>query len=93
MLQITINGNPVSAREGATIYEAAFEDRYARTQFDLDILSLQYLKDVQETDASGLCVVEVAGKGVVNAAETIIKPSMAIITDSVEVRNRQKQVL
>ena len=93
MLQITINGNPVTAREGATIYEAAFEDRYARTQFDLDILSLQYLKDVQEADTSGLCIVEVGGKGVVNAAETIVEPNMAIITDSVEVRNRQKQVL
>ena len=93
MLQITINGNPVTAREGATIYEAAFEDRYARTQFDLDILSLQYLKDVQEADASGLCIVEVGGRGVVNAAETKVEPNMAIITDSVEVRNRQKQVL
>lgn len=93
MLQITINGNPVTAREGATIYEAAFEDKYARTQFDLDIPSIQYLKDLQEADASGLCIVETAGKGVVNAAETLVEPNMAIITDSVEIRNRQKEAL
>ena len=93
MLQITINGNPVTVREGATIYEATFEDRYAKTQFDLDILSLQYLKGVQEKDTSGLCIVEVEGRGIVNAAETLVEPSMSIITDSSEVRNRQKEVL
>lgn len=93
MLQITINGNPVTAREGATIYEAAFEDKYARTQFDLDIPSIQYLKGLQEADASGLCIVEAAGKGVVNAAETLVEPNMSIITDSVEIRNRQKEAL
>ena len=77
-MQITINGNPVTVREGATIYEATFEDRYAKTQFDLDILSLQYLKGVQEKDTSGLCIVEVEGRGIVNAAETLVEPSMSI---------------
>ena len=52
MLQIMINGNPVPARDGATILEAAYEDKYARTQFDTEILSLQYLKGVQEKDDS-----------------------------------------
>ena len=93
MLQITINGNPVPAREGATIFEAAYEDKYARTQFDTDILALQYLKGVQEKDDSGLCLVEVAGKGVVNAADTVVEYGMAVLTDSVEVRNRQKEAL
>ena len=48
MIQITINGNPVPTRDGATIFEAAYENKYARTQFDTDIMSLHYLKGVQE---------------------------------------------
>lgn len=93
MYQITINGKPVSAREGATIIEAAAEDKYARTQFDLEILSLQYLKGVQEEDKSGLCIVEIPGKGIVNAAETKIEDGMEILTKSPEVRERQKKAL
>lgn len=93
MYQITINGKPVSAREGATIMEAAAEDKYARTQFDLEILSLQYLKGVQEKDDSGLCIVEIPGKGIVNAAETVITDGMEILTKSLEVRERQKKAL
>jgi len=93
MFQITINGNPVTTHDGATIYEAAFEDQYARTQFDTDILSLQYLKGVQEKENSGLCIVEVAGKGIVNAVDTVVEPFMAVMTNSVEVRNRQKEAL
>ena len=46
MFQITINGNPVTTHDGATIFEAAYEDQYARTQFNTDILSLHYLKGV-----------------------------------------------
>ena len=93
MLQITINGNPITAREGATIYEAAFEDKYARTQFDTDILSLQYFKGLQEKDDSGLCIVEVPGKGIVNALDTTVEDGMAILTKSAEVRERQAKAL
>ena len=93
MLQITINGNPVTAREGATIIQAASEDKYASAQFDLDVLSLQYLKGVQEKDDSGLCIVEVQGKGVVNAADTLVEPDMKIITDSIKVREEQRAAL
>ena len=93
MFQITINGNPVPARDGATIFETAYADKYARTQFDTDILSLHYLKGVQEKDESGLCIVEVAGKGIVNAAETIVEPFMEVSTKSEGVRTRQREVL
>ena len=93
MLQIMINGNPVPARDGATILEAAYEDKYARTQFDTEILSLQYLKGVQEKDDSGLCIVEVQGKGIVNAATTLIEPDMQVITDSEAVRFEQRKAL
>lgn len=93
MLQITINGNSVPARDGATIFEAAYEDPYARTQFDTEILSLQYLKGVQEKDDSGLCIVEVAGKGIVNAADTLVEPGMIVVTKSESVREKQKEAL
>ena len=93
MFQITINGNPVPTRDGATIFEAAFEDKYARTQFDTDILSLHYLKGVQEKEDSGLCIVEVAGKGIVNACDTIVEPFMEVVTKSEGVRAKQKAVL
>lgn len=92
-MQILINEKPVTAREGATILEAAYEDKYARTQFDLEILSLQYLKDVQEKDDSGICIVEVEDKGVVNAEETIVTEGMRIFTDTPRVREMQRDVL
>ncbi|MBR3308747.1 MAG: 4Fe-4S binding protein, partial [Lachnospiraceae bacterium] len=93
MIQISINGNPVPARDGATIYETAFENKYARTQFDTDILSLHYLKGVQEKDESGLCIVEIPGKGIVNACETVVEPFMEVVTKSEGVRAKQKEVL
>ena len=93
MFQITINGNPVTTHDGATIFEAAYEDQYARTQFDTDILSLHYLKGVQEKEDSGLCIVEVPGKGIVNAVDTVVEPFMVVLTKSEEVRRRQKEIL
>ena len=93
MLQILFNGHPVMARDGATILEAAYEDKYARTQFDLEIPTLQYLKGVQEKDDSGVCIVEVQGKGIVNAAVTLIEPDMKVITDSAAVRFEQTKAL
>ena len=93
MLQITFNGKPVTVREGATIMEAASEDKYARTQFNLEVLSLQYLKGVQEKDDSGLCIAEVSGEGIVNAAETVVTEGMEIRTDSPAVREKQKEAL
>ncbi len=93
MLQIMINGHIVTARDGATIYEAVYENKYAGTQFDIDILSLQYLKGVHEEDESGLCIVEVQGEGIVNAAKRVVEPEMRVITDSQAVRDKQKEAL
>lgn len=92
-MQIKINGQPVTAREGATIIEAASEDKYARTQFDLEVLSLGYLKDVQETDNSGICIAEIPGKGIVNAYDTVVTEGMEILTKSPAVVEIQKQKL
>lgn len=92
-MQIKINGQPVTAEEGATIIEAAFGDKYARTQFDLEVLSLQYLKGVQETDDSGICIAEIPGKGIVNAYDTVVTEGMEILTKSPAVVEKQKEVL
>ena len=73
--------------------EAASGDKYARTQFDLEVLSLQYLKGVQETDNSGLCIAEIAGQGIVNAAETVVTVGMEIVTKSAAILEKQKEVL
>lgn len=93
MVNITINGNPVHAREGASVLEASREDKYASKQFDINILSLNYLKDVQQEDTSGLCIAEVSGKGIVNASTVTVEEGMEIVTNSPEVIGLQKKAL
>lgn len=93
MINITINGNPVQAREGASVLEASREDKYASKQFDINILSLNYLKDVQVQDTSGLCIADISGIGIVNASTVIVKEGMEITTNSPEVVELQKKVL
>ena len=65
MIHITINGNSVQAREDATVLEASREDPYASKQFDINVLSLNYLKEIQEEDDSGLCIAEIEGMGMI----------------------------
>ena len=93
MVNITINGNPVHAREGASVLEASREDKYASKQFDINILSLNYLRDVQQGDTSGLCIAEVAGKGIVNASTVTVEEGMEIVTNSPEIIGLQKKAL
>ena len=93
MITITMNGNPVHAREGATVLEASREDKYASKQYDINVISLNYLKGVQTQDDSGLCIVEIEGKGIVNASTTIVEEGMVIKTNSPEVVELQKAAL
>lgn len=94
MVRIYINGNPVHAREDATILEASFEDKYASKQFDLYIPTIQYLKGVQECDASGLPMVEVKGvEGLVNAASIRVTADMEVTTNSPAAIAAQKEAL
>ena len=55
MVNIKINGMPLSVPEGSTILEAA---RFA----GIEIPTLCYLKDINEIGACRLCMVEVKGK-------------------------------
>ncbi len=93
MINITINGNPVHAREGATVLEASREDKYASKQYDINVLSLNYLKGVQNEDTSGLCIVEIEGMGIVNASTVVVEEGMVIKTNSPEVVELQKKAL
>ncbi|RHD73338.1 4Fe-4S dicluster domain-containing protein [Olsenella sp. AM30-3LB] len=92
-MQVMINGNPVTVEPGSTVLEAVSGDKYARTQFDIQVLSLQYLKDVQEKDDSGLCIVEIPGMGIVNAAETVVAQDMEIWTNTSAVVEKQQEAL
>lgn len=93
MINITINGNPVHAREGATVLEASREDKYASKQFDINVISLSYLKDVQTQDTTGLCIAEISGKGIVDASSVIVEEGMEITTNSPEVVEMQQKAL
>lgn len=93
MINITINGNPVHAREGATVLEASREDKYASKQYDINVLSLNYLKGVQAEDNSGLCIVDIEGMGIVNASTVAVKEGMVVKTNTPEVMELQKAAL
>ena len=54
MINLTIDGIPVSVPEGSTVLEAAKEA-------NINIPTLCYLKDVQQIGACRLCLVEIKG--------------------------------
>ena len=93
-VRILINGNPVHAREDATILEASYEDKYASQQFDIKIPTLGYLKGVQEKDRLGMAVVEVEGiAALVDASEARVYAGMKVFTNTPRVIEAQKEVL
>ena len=55
MINLTIDGIPVSVPEGSTVLEAAKEA-------NINIPTLCYLKDVQQIGACRLCLVEIKGQ-------------------------------
>jgi NADH dehydrogenase/NADH:ubiquinone oxidoreductase subunit G len=75
-LALTINGAPVSGREGMTILEVAREN-------GIDIPTLCYLEDLPPVGACRLCVVEVEGsRTLVGSCHTTITEGMVIHTHS-----------
>ncbi len=61
MINLTIDGIPVSVPEGSTVLEAAKEA-------NINIPTLCYLKDVQQIGACRLCLVEIKGARALAAA-------------------------
>ena len=83
-LALTMNGAPVSGREGMTILEVAREN-------GIDIPTLCYLEDLSPVGACRLCVVEVEGsRTLVGSCHTPITEGMVIHTHSPKVLGARK---
>jgi NADH dehydrogenase/NADH:ubiquinone oxidoreductase subunit G len=81
---LTINGAPVSGREGQTILEVAREN-------GIDIPTLCYLENLPPVGACRLCVVEVEGsRTLVGSCHTPVTEGMVIHTHSPKVLETRK---
>jgi predicted molibdopterin-dependent oxidoreductase YjgC len=86
-IELTIDGQPVTAREGSTILDAC------RTQ-GIDTPTLCYAENLTPVNVCRVCVVEVTGSRVlVPACSRRIEAGMEIQTDSERVRLSRKVVL
>jgi NADP-reducing hydrogenase subunit HndD len=91
-ITIKVNGVEISAPEGTTILQAVQQSGI--TYSDIDIPTLFYLKDVSETDDSGVCIVEVAGKdGLVPAWSCPISEGMEVLTKTDRLVETRKEAL
>ncbi|MCQ2460731.1 MAG: [FeFe] hydrogenase, group A [Clostridia bacterium] len=80
MINITINGTPVSVPAGTTILEAA------RT-IGIEIPTLCYMKNKNEIGACRICVVEVTG------ARTLVAACVMPVSEGMEIKTRSDRVL
>lgn len=86
-ITITLNGSPVSGREGMTILEVAQEN-------SIDIPTLCYVPDLPPIGACRLCVVEVEGsRTLVASCHTPIAQGMVISTHSPKVLETRKMLV
>ncbi len=87
MVNIKINGMPLSVPNGISILEAA---RYV----GIEIPTLCYLKDINEIGACRICVVEVKGaRSLVTACVYPVNEGMEIFTNTEKVRKSRKMTL
>ena len=87
MVNIKINGMPLSVPEGSTILEAA---RFA----GIEIPTLCYLKDINEIGACRLCMVEVKGaRSLVTACVYPVFEGMEVSTNTKKVMDSRKMTL
>ncbi len=87
MVNIKINGMPLSVPNGSTILEAA---RHA----GIDIPTLCYMKEINEIGACRICMVEVKGaRTLVSACVFPVNEGMEIFTNSERVRKSRKTTL
>ncbi len=87
MINLKINGTPVTVPEGTTILNAAREAH-------IDIPTLCYLKDINEIGACRMCVVEIKGSPKLNAACVYpVTEGMEVITNSKKVFEARKMNL
>ena len=84
MVNLTIDGKQIKAKETMTILQAARES-------GIQIPSLCYLKDINEIGACRVCVVEIEGvEHMVSSCNTQVAEGMVIYTNSPRVREVRK---
>ena len=87
MVNIKINGMPLSVPNGSTILEAA---RYA----GINIPTLCYLKDINEIGACRMCVVEVKGaRSLVASCVYPVNEGMEVFTNTPKIQKSRKMTL
>ena len=87
MVEITIDGKPVSVAEGSTLLEAA-------RSIGIDTPTLCFLENLTPVNVCRICVVEVEGsRALVPACSRRVEPGMVIRTDSERVRLSRRLVL
>jgi predicted molibdopterin-dependent oxidoreductase YjgC len=87
MIEITIDGQPVSVPEGSTILEAA-------RKLGVDTPTLCFLESLTPVNVCRVCVVEMEGsRTLVPACSRKVEPKMSIKTDSERVRLSRRMVL
>ena len=84
MVNLKINGQPVSVKEGTTIMDAAKE-------VGIEIPHLCYLKEINDIGACRVCVVEIEGTDkLATACNTEVTEGMSVITNSYKVREARR---
>ena len=87
MVNLKINGQPISAPEGSTILEAAQAN-------GIDIPTLCYLKDSSVTGSCRMCVVEIVGARALQAACVYpVAEGIEVLTHSPKVKAARKSTL
>ncbi|MCK9208132.1 MAG: NADH-dependent [FeFe] hydrogenase, group A6, partial [Salinivirgaceae bacterium] len=87
MINLTINGIPVSVEQGTTVLEAA-------RQLNIKIPTLCYHKDLCVAGNCRVCVVEQVGiKKLIPSCATPAWEGMEILTNSLVVRNSRKHII
>lgn len=84
MVNIIIDGNPISVKENTTIMEAA-------SMNDISIPKLCYLKSLNEIAACRVCAVELEGKEkLITSCNNVVKEGMVIHTNSPKARKHRR---
>jgi NADP-reducing hydrogenase subunit HndD len=87
MVNIKINGMPLSVPKGSTVLEAA---RYA----GIEIPTLCYMKEINEIGACRICVVEVKGaRSLVTACVYPVNEGMEVFTNTPKVQKSRRITL
>ena len=87
MVNLKINGQPISVPEGTTILEAAQAN-------GIDIPTLCYLKDASVTGSCRMCVVEIVGARALQAACVYpVSEGIEVLTHSPKVKAARKSTL